>query len=356
MSRPTRIIIDAHALLHNVQCIRRLAPASALIAMVKANAYGCGISEVIPVLEGKVDTFGVASIDEALAIRALGAKTPCLLIQGVFSPEEWQQAAEHRFSCVIHQWHQIDWLLQQPLATPVRVWIKVNTGMQRLGFTPEQVSQVAHALQGCPWVEKKINVLTHFAHADEPTRSENQQQMALFQTLDKNLFIQCSMANSAAILSLPTAHFDAVRPGIMLYGVSPFVGSTGAELGLLPVMRFISAISAINHYPANSPVGYGGTWVTGRESVIGIVATGYGDGYPRHVPSGTPVWVDGKEVPLVGRVSMDMLAVDLTDHPAAKIGSPVELWGKHLAVERIAQAAGTIGYELYCQITARVRH
>lgn len=356
MSRPTKLVIEPSALLHNLARIRRYAPGKKIIAMVKANAYGCGMHAVVPVLEGHVDAFGVACIEEALALRKIGSRTDCILFQGVFSPDEFKMVAQYQLGCVIHQPHQLQWLLETPLATPIKLWIKVNTGMNRLGFKIADLQGVMDALQRCPWVDKDIGLMTHLACADEPERIENYQQISLFETISVTGFSKRSIANSAAIISFPQTHADVVRPGIMLYGVSPFANQSAQDFGLVPVMRFISSISAIHHNPPGAQVGYSGLWKSDKPSIIGIVAAGYGDGYPRHIAENTPVWIQNKEALIVGRVSMDMLAVDLTHHPEVQPGAPVELWGTHVLVERIAQAAGTTGYELLCQISERVRH
>ncbi|ARG97136.1 alanine racemase [Legionella micdadei] len=356
MARPTRVQIDENALLHNVNKVKHCAPNRKIIAMVKANAYGCGIPAVVPVLEGHVDAFGVACLEEAMAIRALGVRSDCVLFQGVFSADELRVAAAQHFQCVIHQPHQLRWLLSTPLPSKIKLWVKVNTGMHRLGFPPQEIYEVMAALANCPWIDPEIGLMTHLACADEPKNSANQNQMRVFRELNlpEGRFIT-SIGNSAAILALPNTHADVVRPGIMLYGVSPFAHQTGQELGLIPVMRFVSAISAIHHHPAQARIGYGGTWQTKRPSIIGVVAAGYGDGYPRHIAENTPVSVNGYEAPIVGRVSMDMLTVDLTDCPEVKIGDPVELWGKYIPVETVALSAGTIAYELLCQFSPRVR-
>ncbi|MBA2652871.1 MAG: alanine racemase [Tatlockia sp.] len=356
MARPTRVQIDATALLHNLNQVKRYAPNSQIIAMVKANAYGCGIQAIAPVLEGKVHAFGVACIEEAMAIRALGIRSDCVLFQSVFSPDELQLVAAHQFQLVIHQPHQLQWLIASPLKNKIKVWVKINTGMHRLGFMPAESYEVINAIANCPWVEDEIGLMTHLACADEPQHPANQHQLAIFKSLIlPPVQLIKSIANSAAILGLAETHADLVRPGIMLYGVSPFANQTGQELGLIPVMRFVSAITAIHHYPAHAHIGYGGTWQTSKPSVIGIVAAGYGDGYPRHISQNTPVWLNGEQVPIVGRVSMDMLSIDLTDCSPAKIGDPVELWGAHIPVETIALSAGTIAYELLCQFSPRVR-
>jgi alanine racemase len=355
MSRPTRVIIDPSALLHNTARIRHLAPGKKLIAMVKANAYGCGLSQVVPVLEGHVDAFGVACLEEALKIRALGVRTPCVLFQGFFNLEELEVVAQQQFSCVIHQQRQAEWLLKNPLSRPISIWIKVNTGMNRLGFNPAELPALMDAINNCAWINKDIGLMTHLACADQPERSENKEQIALFQQIVLPGIKQRSIANSAAIIALPETHEEVVRAGIMLYGVSPFPHQSAAHLGLKPVMSLVSAVSALNYIPPAAKVGYGSTWSSDMPSIIGIVPVGYADGYPRHIAKKTPVWVKGQEVPIVGRVSMDMLAIDLTQHPEVTIGEPVELWGTHIAVERIAESAGTLGYELLCQITERPR-
>ena len=356
MTRPTRVHINATALLHNVACVRRFAPGKRIIAMVKANAYGCGLSSVIPVLDGQVDAFGVACLEEALTIRSMGNRSDCILFQGVFSKEELTMVSNHHLQSVIHHADQLTWVLSTPLSQKIKVWVKVNTGMQRLGFDPQALAGVIDALMNCPWVDNDIGLMTHLASADEPDKICNQNQLAIFNAISlPNVKLLRSIANSAAILALPETHADVVRPGIMLYGVSPFTNQTGLELGLRPVMRLMSAVSAIHHYPAHAPIGYGGTWQSDKPTVIGIVAIGYGDGYPRHIAPNTPVWINGSIVYIVGRVSMDMLTIDLTDCFDVKVGDEVELWGENLPVETIAKYAQTSPYELICQTSSRVR-
>jgi alanine racemase len=264
-------------------------------------------------------------------------------------------ASVNQFACVVHNPQQLEWIKQTPLSQPIKLWVKVNTGMHRLGFKTHELQQVMDVLQACPWVDKQIGLMTHLACADEPERYENQQQISLYHQIKVPGFTQRSIANSAAIISIPDALADVIRPGIMLYGVSPFANQTARDLGLIPVMRFMSAVSAIHENPSAAQVGYGGTWKSEKPSRIGIVAAGYGDGYPRHISENTPVWVRGNEAMVVGRVSMDMMAIDLTNLPEVQVGDQVELWGPNILVERIAKSAGTIGYELLCQISERVR-
>lgn len=356
MARPTHVGIDKTALIHNLLKIRECAPDRKIIAMVKGNAYGCGLSAIVPTLEGRVDAFGVACIEECLAIRRLGSTTDCILFQGIFEPDEFNMLAQLNLQCVIHQKQQLQWLLATPQPKALKIWVKVDTGMHRLGFHPSEAVEVIETLRRCNWVDKDIGLMSHLANADRPQHADNDEQLSLFRQTAERLSgqLMLSMANSAAIYALPGAHFDAVRPGIMLYGISPFPERTGLELGLKPVMRFSSVISAIHHYPPYSPIGYGSTWHSREASIIGVVPVGYADGYPRHVTD-AHIWVNHCFAPVVGRISMDMLTVDLTHCPACKEGDEVELWGNHLPIETIAQSAGTIAYELLAQMTNRPR-
>jgi alanine racemase len=353
MTRPTHVYIHDAALLHNLGRVKQCAPGKKVIAMVKANAYGCGFSSVVPVLDGHVDAFGVASLEEAMSLRALGNRSHCVLFQGIFSSDELLSVANFGFQCVVHQALQLQWILSTPLPTPIKVWIKVNTGMNRLGFQPEEVADVIRALRSCSWVDDEMGVMTHLACADEPSQLDNEQQWQVFHQMDVSETMARSIANSAAILALPHMLADVVRPGIMLYGVSPFPHQVGFELGLMPVMHFMSAVSAIHYYPPHARIGYSGTWQSDKPTIIGVIPVGYGDGYPRHIASNTPTWVRGYMAPIVGRISMDMMTIDLTQCPGVKEGDSVELWGRYIPVERIARSAGTIPYELLCQMTRR---
>jgi alanine racemase len=355
MFRPTQFLIKPSALLHNLTQVRRFAPNKTIIAVIKANAYGCGVRIVAPTLEGQVDAFGVACIEEALLLRSLGIRSECVIFQGAFQPLEFQIAAEQGFSLILHHARQLQWLLNTPLTRPIKLWVKVNTCMNRLGFEIEELQEVMNALQGCHWVNPDIGLMTHLACADEPERMENLKQIDLFKEIAIPGFTKRSMANSAALMALPQTHADVLRPGIMLYGVSPFGNKTSMDLGLKPAMHFTSTITSIRSIPAFASVGYQGAWQSRKPSRIGIVAAGYGDGYPRQVAPNTPVWIKGHEVPIVGKISMDTLAVDLTNYPAIQLGDCVELWGDHILVERIAKAAGTIAYELLCQTSSRAK-
>lgn len=354
MSRATYFSVSPTALLHNVQRVKQCAPQKKIIAMVKANAYGCGLSAVVPVLEGHVDAFGVACIEEAQALRAVGSRSDCILFQGVFSADELACVSALDLQCVIHEPQQLRWILETPMRRLLKVWVKVDTGMHRLGFAPVEVPEVVNALRACTWIDDEIGLMTHFACADEPNHAYNHLQWQQFYDIP-NLGgkLLRSMANSAAILALPNTHADVVRPGLMLYGVSPFIDQVGADVGLRPVIQFRSFVRVIHNYPPNAPIGYGGTWQQNTKSRIGVVAVGYADGYPRQIKPNTCVWINGHHVPIVGRVSMDMMTVNLTNYPDVSVGDGVELWGRHLPIERIAQAAGMIPYELLCHLTSR---
>lgn len=355
VSRPTYLFVDSAALLNNVKRVKQYVNGKKIIAMVKANAYGCGLSAVLPILEPYVDAFGVACLEEAIAVRELSMQCECILFQGVFSQGELEQVDKLQLQCVIHQPIQLEWILATPLPGKLKVWVKVNTGMHRLGFMTDEVADIIQALANCPWIDDNIGLMTHLACADEPHQISNQVQLNKFDALSiPYANITRSIANSAAIIALSESHADVVRPGIMLYGVSPFANQTGQELGLEPVMRFVSSVTAIHHYPAYAAIGYGSTWQSDKPSIIGVVPVGYGDGYPRHIAQDTPVWVGDGVAPIVGRVSMDMLTIDLTNCPEVKLGDPVELWGKHIPVEVVAKLAGTIPYELLCQVSRRV--
>lgn len=348
--------MNTQALMHNLQCVRRRAPHRKIIAMVKANAYGCGLASILHVLEGHVDAFGVACLEEAMAVRELGSRTACVLFQGIFRAEELKYVSHYGFDLVVHHEDQLKWILETPLKSKINVWVKVDTGMHRLGFQPEDIAKAIASLKGCPWVTEELGLMTHLACADEPSNPMNQRQLEAFNGIHlPGLNLIRSIANSAAILSLPETHADVVRPGIMLYGVSPFVNQTGRELGLVPVLRLVSEVSAIHQLPVDARVGYGGTWQALRPSTVAVVPVGYGDGYPRHIKPNTPTFINGVIAPIVGRVSMDMLSIDITDCLNVHVGDAVELWGQHIPVETIAKQAGTIAYELICQTSQRVR-
>lgn len=352
--RQPRILLNSSALTHNLQQVQQLAPRSKVISMVKANAYGHGLEFALEALKD-TDLFGVACIQEARQIRALGYEHPIALIEGVFSEAEWIEASEQNFECVIHHQQQINWALNHPTLYQhkgLKLWLKVNSGMNRLGLSPENLLNAAYHLRDAGF---DLVLTMHFANADVPNHPLNQQQISSFLKLKRQLEpIAASCCNSAAIFNWSDLHFDYVRPGIMLYGSSPFNDQSAPQLGLEPVMQFESNLITIHAIEAGQAVGYGSRFITKRPTRLGIVAAGYGDGYPRVVSEQAFVLIHGQAAPIIGRVSMDMLAVDLTDIATiTNIGDTVILWGNNPNVDFIAQQNNTIGYELLCRLTNR---
>jgi alanine racemase len=350
--RPLVATIDLTAIRHNYQLAQRCAPGRQAFAVVKANAYGHGAEAVVQALN-EADGFAVACLEEAQQVRAVQGQARILLLQGCFEVAELQRAAELKLDVVVQDARQLQALLVAELSQPLNVWFKLDTGMHRLGFTAEALRAAFAQLQDVAYVAER-NLISHFACADLRGHPLIEQQVEAFLELLDLPFDHRSLANSAAVLTLPAAHMDWLRPGIMLYGASPFAELSARELGLQPAMSLTGQLIAIREVPAGDSVGYGAAWVAARPSRIGTVSCGYADGYPRHAPSGTPVVINGQRVPLAGRVSMDMLAVDLTDLPQAQLGDAVELWGQQLSVDEVAQACGSIGYELLTKVTARV--
>ncbi len=350
MSRPLRADVDLEALRANLRRARAVAPHSRVMAVVKANAYGHGLIPIARTL-ADADALAVACLDEALELRDAGVDTPILLLEGCLDPAELINAARHGLSTVVHSEDQLRMLEQTRLAHPISVWLKVNTGMNRLGIEPSEArafhSRLAELGAGTVF-------MTHLASADDREAGVTGRQLQCFDDAISGLEGPQSIANSAATLAHPNTHRDWVRPGIMLYGASPFPDSVGLDEGLVPVMTLRSALIAIRDCHAGEAVGYGGDWRCPEAMRIGVVAIGYGDGYPRHARSGTPVLIGGQCAPLVGRVSMDMITVDLRDIPDAAIGDDVVLWGNDLPVEAIAESSDTISYELFCRLTRRV--
>jgi len=351
--RATQVVIDLSALRHNLQQVRSAAPGSKVMAAIKANGYGHGLVRVAQALQ-HADAFGVASIGEAIQLRQAGIKQPIVLLEGFFQADELPLIAQHDFIIAVHHAAQLEMLERAQLERPVQVWLKVDSGMHRLGFEPTAVPAAWQRLECCTNVAKVIGFMTHLANADNREDSATEAQLELFRQVTAGLPGQRSIANSAAVLGWPQSHSEWVRPGIMLYGISPFLSGDGREHGLRPVMTLRSELIAVNRLKRGDAVGYGGTFVCPEDMPVGVVAAGYGDGYPRHAPAGTPVLVNGRRVPLVGRVSMDMITVDLCSQPDAKPGDPVVLWGEGLPVEEIAAHAGTIAYELVCRVMPRV--
>lgn len=351
--RPLVATVDLAAIRHNYAFAQRCAPGRYAFAVVKANAYGHGVREVVEALAAQADGFAVACLEEALVVRELNASARILLLEGCFQASEYQVAAQLGLDVVVQGAEQAEALLANVLTAPLRVWLKLDSGMHRLGFSAEQL-RVWHArLQGAAQVSE-LNLLSHFACADERGHPLTEQQVEVFLDVLDLDFAQRSLANSAAILTIPAAHMDWLRPGIMLYGATPFADLTAQELGLRAAMSLTGQIIGLRDVPAGETVGYGAGWVAARDSRIATVSCGYADGYPRNAPCGTPVIINGQRAPLVGRVSMDMLSVDVSDLPGAQLGDAVELWGAQLPVDEVAHACGTIGYELLSRVTARV--
>lgn len=356
--RETWLTLDREALRHNVSVLRAAMPGSRLLAMVKADAYGHGVATLAPWLQDQVDAFGVAFLDEAMALRQRGITMPIAVLEGVFSPLELAAARAAELQLVVHSPEQVELLRTAPSGQAIMVWLKVNTGMNRLGLRPVEALKAWRVLRGLDCVSR-VGLMTHFAAADELASKQTDIQLGRFRGLQEVLAaeqggpVEDSLANSAAILGWPEARATWMRPGIALYGSSPFAERTADDFGLQPVMTLRSRLIAVHRVPAGESVGYGATWTAPVDTRIGVVAIGYGDGYPRHARSGTPVLVNGQRCWLVGRVSMDMITVDLGATPA-KPGDEAVLWGRGLPVDEVAQSAGTISYELFCRLTPRV--
>ncbi|MBS1207216.1 MAG: alr [Proteobacteria bacterium] len=347
------VVVNRRALRHNLQRLRELVPASRLVAVVKANAYGHGLVETARTLPD-ADAFGVARLEEALQLRAGGITQPILLLEGFFAASDLPVLAEQQLETVIHSPWQLDALETATLPAPVTVWMKLDTGMHRLGVHPHEAEAFYERLSGCKNVRQPVNFASHFARADEPECGVTERQLDIFTTFTNDKPGLRSIAASGGTLLWPQSHFDAVRPGIILYGVSPLENRPwGADFGFQPVMTLTSTLIAVRDHKSGDAVGYGGTWESARDTRLGVVAMGYGDGYPRAAPSGTPVLVNGREVPIVGRVAMDMICVDLGPDSRECVGDSVVLWGEGLPVERIAAITKVSAYELITRLTDR---
>jgi len=351
MARPNQARLDLAALRHNLSVARQLAPRSRMMAVVKANAYGHGALNIAGALQSLVDALAVACIEEAIELRYAGITTPILLLQGVFAAAELATAAQLDLWVTITNEQQLSWLEEAALPTSLTCWLKVDTGMHRLGVAPDNALHFYQRLQASNNVDKNIVTCTHFAAADDVHSQQTQQQLAVFEAL--SFAALRSAANSAALLAWPSAHYDWVRPGYMLYGNSPMLQEHPQAQALVPVMTLTSAVIALRDVAAGEAVGYGGTWVAQRPSRIATVTVGYGDGYPRNATNGTPVLVSGQRAPLAGRVSMDMITVDVTDLNHVQPGAEVVLWGVGLPLAEVARCADTVGYELTTRMPAR---
>lgn len=358
MSRPAKAYIDLRALRHNCELANRLAPHSRTMAIVKANAYGHGVLPVARALEPLVPAFGVACMEEAVELREGGISKPVCLLEGAFSDDEIPLAAELGFWLSVVNTQQQQAILKASLKNPVTVWICVDSGMHRLGIAVDDIASTYQALAASRNVTGDIVVATHFACADELESDITRWQIERFNEGVASLAgadtVQLSLDNSAGLLGWPETRADWNRPGIMLYGSSPFPGYHVEADRLQPVMTLCSAVIALRDIPAGDSVGYGARWVAQRPSRIATVAIGYGDGYPVHAPDGMPVLINNQRCPMVGRVSMDMITVDVTDLSVVAVGDAVILWGKGLSVNEVASCAGTISYELLTRMPRRV--
>jgi len=350
MPRPIQARIDLSALERNLQVARRATDAR-IMAVIKAAAYGHGLLRTADALRA-ADGFALLDVDEAVTLREAGFRQTILLLEGSFTSNDLALAAEYDLAGVIHSPQQIAMLDAYPRRGNLQVWLKVNSGMNRLGFAPQDIPAVLEKLKAHPAV-RDITLMTHFASADEAAGVAA--QLEAFNALAAPYRLARSLANSAALLRYPATHAEWVRPGIMLYGASPFADTSAQQLGLRPVMTLQSEIISVRKLKAGERVGYGGSFCAESPMRIGTVACGYADGYPRHAPTGTPVLVEGQRTRTLGRVSMDMLSVDLSALPDTEVGSRVTLWGSGLPVEEVAHAAGTISYELLCALAPRVQ-
>ncbi len=349
MTRPARVLFNPAAMRGNLELVRRRAPGRRVLAIVKADAYGHGLLRAARALDA-ADAFGVAALEEAARLRDAGIARPIVLLEGPFEADELAEIEARGLESVVHSHEQVEWFARQTRATPL--WVKVDTGMHRLGFAPEEAAAVVARLAQRG---RRLRLMTHFASAHLRGDASVGAQLARFAGLSGMQTHEICLANSSAIFAWPATHGDWVRPGLALYGVSPFEDTGGGELGLSPAMTVASALIAVKTAGAGASVGYGRAYVCARDTRIGVVAFGYADGYPRHAATGTPVLVDGVRTQVLGEASMDMMMVDLGPVPNARVGTPVVLWGDGLPVEEIARCARTIPYELLCRMRMRAR-
>lgn len=351
MSRPILARINPAAFRHNYLLAKRRAPGARAWAVIKANAYGHGLMRCADAIRDVADGYAMLEVAEAVQLRHAGVMQPILLLEGHFREDDLHMAVEHRLTLTVHNDEQLRMLELEELAAPVEVMLKLNTGMNRLGFAPARFAEVLTRLRACGTVGT-VTAMTHFACADGEGIAS---QLAAFDAAVVGSGVPVSVANSAALLRFPVSHRDWVRPGIMLYGGSPMPDlESAAAIGLRPVMTLASEIISVQTLQPGDCVGYGASFRAERPMRVGTVACGYADGYPRHAGTGTPILVEGQRTRLLGRVSMDMLACDLSGLPQAGIGSPVTLWGEGMPADEVATAAGTVSYELFCALAPRV--
>jgi alanine racemase len=355
MSRAATAILSTEHLLHNLYLIKNQSLNTHIIAMVKANAYGHGLRSTALRLEKHVYSFGVASIDEALALRKVGIKIPITLMEGVFEQDELLVASCENFHVVFHDSTQLEWLDKSNLPVKITAWLKIDTGMGRLGFSLSEAQEAFERMTNNKNIIVPIGLMSHFACSEQKGHQLNSMQIDAFNFFVHNKPGKKSMCNSAAIFSSQDIHYDVIRPGLALYGVSPFLDVDAHKLGLKPVMHLQTRILTVKTVPKNSSIGYGADFICPEDMKIGIVAMGYGDGYPRSARNGTPVLVNGVRCSLVGRVSMDMLAVDLRNVHHAQVNDPVVLWGNGLPIEEVARHTNQSVYDMLTAIQSRVK-
>lgn len=352
MARAATVTIDLDAIAHNYRVAKSQAPEQKALAVIKANAYGHGALEVAKKLEPEADGFAVACIEEAVELREGGIHKPIVLLEGFFTPDELDYICRHDIWTAVHNDFQLDAIAAAELIRPVNVWLKLDTGMHRLGFSPEEYRAAYWRLEAMPQVSS-VTMLSHFTSADDMDSPVTRHQMEIYGSVSRECPSAMSFANSAATMKHSGAHHDWQRPGIILYGSSPFEGEGDVQAQLKPAMTLTSEVIAVHDLKPGDAIGYNGTWVCDKPTRVGTVAMGYADGYPRQARNGTPVLVNGQRTRIIGRVSMDMLTVDLTGIDADR-GASVELWGENLLANEVAPWCDTISYTLFTGITRRV--
>ena len=352
--RTATFSVDPAALRHNLAVAKRAAPDSRVVAVIKANGYGHGALRVAQALAGEAERFAVARMEEALVLREGGVSEPILLLAGALEPADVDLAASHGLELAVHSAWQVELLERARPARPVGAWLKVDSGMHRVGVAPAEAPTLWQRLAAAPAVAGAPRLMTHFACADEPDNPHTTAQIEAFDAVTAGLDAERSLANSGGVLNWPASHADWIRPGIMLYGGTARVGSHGPDLDLRPAMNLDTRLVAVYPRRKGDAVGYGAAGVCPADMPVGVAAIGYADGYPRHARQGTPVLVNGRRVALLGRVSMDLVTLDLREVPDAKPGDPVRMWGEGLPADEVAACCGTIAYELFCRVAPRV--
>lgn len=355
MSRVAIAILSTENLIHNLETINKQAPGCKIITMIKANGYGHGLRSIAMRLDGKVSSFGVASVDEALALRKVNIRAPITLMSGAFEAEDILISSCQNFDLIFHEQQQIDWLNNIKLPKPIKIWLKIDTGMGRLGFDLEEAKEAYKQLSNNSQVIQPIGIISHLACSEDKEHPLNNIQIENFKIFTKNLPGLKSLANSGAIFNFKNNLYDVVRPGIALYGISPLAEKSAADLNLKPVMTLQTKLVKVSKFKKGKKIGYGARFSCPEDMPVGVIAMGYGDGYPRTARDGTPVLVNGIRCQIVGRVSMDMAMIDLRNCPNAKLGDNVVLWGEGLPIEEVAKYTDNIPYDLICGVQQRVK-